>query len=320
MTDKPEPIAQQGNKEILIARPDPTFKEITGSLAQAIGIKIRSAELPQSLYADFILEVPPEVNLDNTLFSFMANYQYAVVDFKGQNDPLDMTKLHNNVARTALFCAKNPQVDVRQVLNLLVCSRYPQEILRHEKGVTGFKRPDAKGQPWLWLGKYAIQEVGIVVCRDLPIEPRFYEWLIFVPSDNKRWPETVQTFYDEKRYDLLATVLKMHPRGVKDMELKLDWDKIYREMDPIEKARLDAEWAEVIPDKLSEFATSNPEILDRLIAKFGQSLTPEQRAKLSRVLAGGDKVEQLTNTLTEEQLEEILRRRRADSQQPDTDN
>lgn len=298
---EPEPTRSE---EELISRPDPTFKAITDRVARAVGLKIIGAELPQTLSADFVLEAPPEVKLENTLFEFLANYQYAVVDFKGQSDPLDIPKLQLSVARTALFSAKHPQVSVRQILNLLVSSRFPQEILKREKGVAGFRR--SKEQPWLWRGSFRFQEIAIVVCRDLPLEPRFYDWLAFVPSDNRRWPETIKMFLEEERFDLLTMMMRMHPKEFKAMQLDLNYKEILSQMDPKERERLDKDTLEFIKDELRERALKNPE-------SFKDALSSVEPEKVVEALTP----DQLADALSDEQLEEILRRRRLKNKQSD---
>jgi hypothetical protein len=35
------------------------------------------------------------------------------------------------------------------------------------------------GKKWLYTARVGFQDVAIVVCRDLPLEPKFYKWLIF---------------------------------------------------------------------------------------------------------------------------------------------
>lgn len=200
-----------------------------------------------------------------------------------------MPKLLNNVARTAMFCTKNPQVDVRQVVNLLVCSRYPQEVLRPQEGVAGFSRPDEQGQPWLWQARFAVQEIAIVVCRDLPLEAQFYDWLVFVPSDNKRWPETVKEFLRARRADLFDFARRLHPEEFEKMNLDIDYKKIFSELDPKKRHRLKKGFRNLVLSDLKNLAEDEPEDFEYILS----SLKPEQ----------------LADALTDEQLEEILRRR-----------
>ncbi|MEI6045092.1 MAG: hypothetical protein WCS37_12140 [Chloroflexota bacterium] len=291
-----------------ITRADPAFKEVTGKMARASGLNVVGAELPQILAADFVLEIPDDANLENTLFSYLKGYRYAVLDFKGPNDRLNMPKLLNNFARTALFCIKNPQVKVSQVVNLLVCSRYPQELLRPIKGVCGFTRPDSVNQPWLWYGKFTFQEIIIIVCRDLPIESRFFEWLVFIPADNSRWKETVKAFFAANRLDLVSFAHALHPKEFETMELDLDFKKIYRDLDPKERERLHDDWADVLQTELPEMALTRPNSFKRLLASV-------ETKKVIEALSDDALDEALADELTDERFEEIARRRQAKKQQ-----
>lgn len=296
-----------------VARADPTFKLVTSELAWQSGLRLTWAELPQSLTADFVLEVPPELKLDDTLFSFLAGYDYAVLDFKGQGDPLDEDKLLTNVARTALFCIKKP-ANVRRTLNLLVCSRYPQEILRPVEGVAGFSRPDEQAMPWLWLGRYSVQEIAIVVCRDLPLEPRFYNWLAFAPADSEKWKALVRLALKEGRRDLIELMRRMRPKEV----LELATVSYLKDLDPEEEARINEGWGELFELILPKIAVEDPVLFKKLLGhieakQLAEAMGAEQLIEVmgAEQLTEAIGMEQLAATLTDEQLEEIMRRRRA---------
>lgn len=302
---KAKKLKEPGQPKEPVTRADAAFKRVTGDLAQQIGLRLQSAELPQTLSADFILEVPPGVKLATTLFSFLADYEYAVLDFKGQSDPLDMDKLLTNSARTSLFCSKYSH-DVRKVLNLLVCSRYPQDILRPVAGVTGFSRPDAEAQPWLWVGHYSIQEVAIVVCRDLPLGPPYYDWLAFAPADSVTWKAFVRLALKDGRRDLLEIISSMRPKEFKAMAIDY-----MANVDPKDQARIDLEWFEVLEEELPRLKASLPEAFEKFTRRenfrdFQAAVAMFRLEQLIETIG----VEQLAETLTDEQLEEILRRRR----------
>lgn len=318
MSDKPE-ITQQSSTTpeqpsetvttITMSRADPTFKRVTGDLAEAVGIKLTSAELPQTTLADLVLEIPPSAKLDNTLFSFLTGFSYAVTDFKGQSDPLDLPKFQANQARTSAFCSRRPHVPVSQVLNLVVTSRYPQEFLKIANPDT---KPPALEQvpeiPWLWRASYFFQEIAIVVCRDLPLEPQYYEWLAFAPADSTSWRALIRLALRDDKRDLLELISNMRPKEFKAMSIDYLAD-----VDPKERERLNQEWAEVLEEELPRLAAEAPAAFQKLIAsvdleKVVEAIGIEQ-------LAEAIGVEQLAETLTDEQMEEILRRRRASKSQ-----
>ena len=72
-------------------------------------------------------------------------------------------------------------------------------------------------------------------------------------------------------------------------ELNIDFDKIYSQMPPEEQKRLNADWAEVLLDELPRLAVEEPNTLEQIIARLGEKVTPEERAKLIRILAGQEK-------------------------------
>ena len=290
-----------------IARADPTFKNVTSQAARARGINIVGAELPQTVTADLIFELNEDTDLTDSLFSFLSGYRFAVVDFKGPNDPLDMPKLLLNVARTALFCAKNPQVSVRQVLNLLVCSRYPANILKEPaaQNIVGFHQPDPEKQPWLWLGRYVFQEIIIVVCRDLPIEERFFDWLLFMPADIKKWPVTVRQFLAAGRYDLVALSRNLHPKEFNEMKLEITLSDITANMTQRERKQYYKDLAALLRTELNELLVESPEDAREMISKvepqqLADVLTDEQFEKLVQLRKLKKQAESEKNPIAEE--------------------
>lgn len=147
---QPAPGQNVNNEDELFSRADPTFKRVTQQVAEEVGLRIIGAELPQALTADLILEIPANAKLEDTLFGFLHEYEYVVLDFKGQSDTLDISKFLINLARTALFCTKHPRTAPDKVLNLLVCARYPQELINQSRG----SLVNSADKIWLWRGSF----------------------------------------------------------------------------------------------------------------------------------------------------------------------
>jgi hypothetical protein len=281
------------NSEI---RADPTFKLITNRLAQEIGLKVIGAELPQTLTADLALEIPPELGarLKNSLFNFLEGYQYAIVEFKGQNDQFTLPKFLANLARTALFCLKHEEVAVKKVLNLYVCSQYPDGILGlantpGEKGL--FTNPP--GRNWLWHASFFFQEIMIVVCRDLPVEPIYYDWLVFAPADSKKWREFVKTAIREGRRDIIEILIRLRPKELRAMTINVD--EILEQLDPHEREQLEAYYAELIAAWLPMFTAKNPDELVKILADSAVKLPPAQLKKFIQLLTAQAEKKQDTN-------------------------
>lgn len=75
---EPDAVSEEKSKEaewaVLKNRPDPLFLHKTKRLAERFGLKFVEAKLPQTLIADFILNVPEGLNLSETLFDFFRTY------------------------------------------------------------------------------------------------------------------------------------------------------------------------------------------------------------------------------------------------------
>jgi hypothetical protein len=63
-------------------RPDPTFKNIIGQAALAIGLELRNVEIPQISIADLIIGVPDKAKLPGTMFDFFNQINF--VEFKSE--------------------------------------------------------------------------------------------------------------------------------------------------------------------------------------------------------------------------------------------
>ncbi len=273
-------------------RADPAFKLITNQIAQELSLKVIGAELPQTLTADLVLEIPSDISpkLEDSLFSFLIGYEYAVIEFKGQNDRFTLPKFLTNLARIALFCLKRPEVEVGKVLNLFVCSRYPQEIL-------GLANPtpeqasfrNTAQEPWVWRASFFFQEIMIVICRDLPLEPRYYQWLLFAPADTQKWREFVKTALREGRRDLVASLRSLRPKEFNEMQI--DVNEILSQLDPKERKRLNKDWAEVMEEKLPEMANEEPDELLELFDNFLSKITPTQRIRFLQSLKVDDQTD-----------------------------
>ena len=265
----PIPVPDPSTEPELKSRADPTFKRITEYRAQSVGVRVIGADLPQIITADLVLEIPVQVRLEDTLFNFLVGFDYAVLDFKGQSDNLDMPKFQLNVGRTALFCSRHPQTPSSRVLNLIVSSRYPADFLK-EAGET---LTNSAERPWLWRNQSFYQQVAIVVCRDLPLEPRYYEWLIFAPAGGNVWKEFVRLLIREEQSDLLDVVKKMRPKEFEAMRLD-----ILSGYDPQEKKRLEEEYLQLLESDLVFMAEADPQRFERLFVKM--QLLKQQLDKL----------------------------------------
>jgi hypothetical protein len=281
-----------------ISRPDPVFKHVTLGLAQELGLRVDNTEFPQTFRADLILGVPPDRKkaLRKTLFEFFRDFN--VIEYKSQGDLLDKDGYLTNEIRTALLILKNPEATHENTLNVIVSSRYPQDFFDYMEEKK-YKFKSTKSKPWLYRCRVGLQEVRVIVCRDLPFERKYYRWLIFVPSDNPKWQEFVKILFKEREEFYLDLLRQMRPKEYYMTIETLNIDELVSELSPEEQAerRQDLEnvrKAELrLVRRISEaLGISIVEDIGELIEDLKpeevtvlvQKLTPEQRQQLIEAL------------------------------------
>jgi hypothetical protein len=295
------------------ATADTQFKLASIQLAERAGLLVGNAEMPNKLATDVVLEVPRGIlrQLKQSLFDFLRDYKFAVTEFKGQSDPFTLRKFKINVARTIMFEEMHPDVPEGKILNLYVTARYPEEFLSLAN-----KHPDKlsfiqdEKRRWLWHGTCFFQPMLIVVCRDLPLEPKYYEWLVFVPAGTQRWREIIQMFKEDNQFNLLLLMRKLRP---KEFDMVIDVDEIIRQLPNEERAQWEEEWGELMerellknPDGILGPVSRNlAKLTPEQFAKLTENATPEQFAKLTEN-ATPEQFAKLTENATPEQLEKAF--------------
>jgi len=256
-------------------RPDPAFKYLTRQVADAIGLEAIETEFPQTLRADLILAVPENLGLENTLFDFCRSFN--VLEFKGQEDQLDEAGFVKNEVRVNLLFLQNPAATFENTLNILVSSRLPRQFFNYMK-LRKCRFRKETGRPWQWRCRVGLQEVVVIVCRELPIEPRYYEWLVFSPAGSLKWQNFVRVLAREGNLPLLETVQRLSVREYRLMTPELK--KIISEYQPEKRKQYLKEWAKAFGDMLPELEQETPEELTQAFS----SLSAEQRQRLLKLL------------------------------------
>jgi len=124
------------------------------------------------------------------------------------------------------------------------------------------------------------------------------------------------------RLDLVSFAHALHPKEFETMELDLDFKKVYSQLDPKERERIDSEWEEVFESKLPRLALTKPNTFKRLLASVDTETVIEALGTEKVVKALGTKkviealgMDALADELTDERLEKIARLRQAKKQQ-----
>jgi len=289
------------------SRPDPLFKLLTKIEAEQLGLEAIETEFQYSTRADLVLSVPPGLALEGTLFDFFRSIN--VLEFKSEGDRFDLREYIRNDVRTGLSLLQGQDTNFDNTLNLMVVARKPRSFLNAAKkrGLI-FRRE--KGRPWLWQGKVGFQDVAIVVCRDLPLEPIYYSWLVFAPSDSSKWKEYIEILVREGRIGLLEVVQKLRPRELYAM-LKYkgrDLEELARVegwVPPIDDPEVEELQVEVINMMLQNLVAKKSKKVGLIVSKLKpeerlsglkpeerlSGLKPEERAELLKLLTEQTKIE-----------------------------
>lgn len=280
--------------EQLSDRPDPFFKLLTRLEAEQLGLKAIETELQFTTRADLVLAVPPGLNLEGTMFDFFRTLN--VLEFKSENDKFNVREYVRNEVRTGITLLHSEDTDFGGILNVIVVSRRPRGFLTAAKKRRLFFRPQ-KGKPWLLVGQVGFQDVAIVVCRDLPLEKPYYNWLTFAPAGTDKWKEFVLKLLEEGNIELLEIIEGIRPKEflamLKSTDILAELEAIRSKQDP----ELDQERAEVAALILKYLANNDPKKLGYALSRLKPEqrladLTPEERAELLKLLTEQTKEEQ----------------------------
>lgn len=265
-------------------RPDPAFKYLTRQIAIHYGLQTIETEFPQTLRADLVLGVPEGLNLAETLFDFFRRLN--VIEFKGENDLLDEYEFAKTEIRTTLLFIQQRPIEIENILNVIVSSRLPRRFFNYmrEHGCR-FRRVTDK--PWLWHSRVGLQDVFVVVCVDLPLDQRYFDWLVFAPAGTRKWRSFLRLLIAEHNWSLLETLRRLRPKEYENMQIQID--EILAAYSPEEQAQYLADLAYALKRSLPRLAKRNPELLSDVFSDLDSQelltgLSPEQRQKLLKLL------------------------------------
>jgi hypothetical protein len=280
----------QPEKETSPIRPDPIFKEITRQAALEAGLQLRNVELPQLLLTDLLLQLPQDKDLSGTLFEFMRGYEQVSLEFKSENDNFNRFEFARTLARSFLFYAEGALADYSQLLTVFVCAKRPTQLLKHLAEI-GTKLEKEPSQPWLLRCKIWQLEVVFVVCRLLPLEKPYYNWLMFAPASSPKWREFVKMLVKNREKDLLDLVRQMRPKEFNRMTINLP--ELLKDLSPEERAQYEQDLVDLVSSELSRFEKSNPQLVSEIMARLNPKtviagMTSQQRQELLKLLSQPD--------------------------------
>ena len=196
--------------------PDTIFKKLTRLDIEEQHLRVSDSEIQHITRTDLVIEKPEGVDTTNTMFDFFA--PVTVLEFKSENDTFDNREFVINQIRTGILYIQSKEKDYTNFLNAYVLARYPQKFLDNapDNGIVFTVDPERLWLRWATVG---CQKIALLVCRDLPIERRFYRWLLFAPSDSKKWSAFIHRLEEEGNQELLAIAEQLRPKEFRKMNI-----------------------------------------------------------------------------------------------------
>jgi hypothetical protein len=271
-----EPTSKKANRTGQ-TKPDTVFKAVTGKMAQEAQLDLLNVELPRLPSTDLIIHVPQGKDLSATPFEFFAPYN--IVEFKSENDPFDEFEFAKSLGRTLLFYDVFKKAKYAEILTVFVCARHPDGVIEHLK-VEEIKYEPVEGKPWLITGKFEKLNFVFVLCRELPLEEKFYRWLIFANSQSTEWKKFVTMLMKEQNLAILDLIGYFRLKELAEMKTKLKSVEAVPELSPE-----DLEFM----DKLVTSYLSNQKLREQFLSRITEeelidNLTPEQLDKLAELI------------------------------------
>lgn len=152
--------------------------------------KLRVTSSATLLQLSVVLQVPTDVSLKAAIFNFFS--ELNVIEFKSEDDkPLNDHEFYKNVIRVYAIYEQYKKLGLENTLNVVVTASTPQKFLSFmaEKGYNFNEVPERK---WLRRERFGNQEIALVICELLPVEPKYYPWLLFAPSKSETWRKYIE--------------------------------------------------------------------------------------------------------------------------------
>lgn len=259
--------------------PDVLFKIVTSETVVEMGLKLGPTErpIPASMRDDLLILVPEGVSVQNTIFDFFKPVN--VVEFKSENDvTLDEREFLKNVIRVHALYIQDKILTVEQMLNVYVSSHRPINLIKFMQE-HGYDFKGTEEREWLLAGQFGLVDVAIVICEKLPIEPKYYQWLLFAPTNSKTWHDFVVKLFKsgEQFSKLVEYVVSMRPKEASMIYQELEKMAKAGEIDREEFEKLDQERFDLLSVLFKDALETSPRSQD-VTKLFVQTISPEQLA------------------------------------------
>lgn len=171
-----------------------------------MGITQSDADEYPFLASDVILIKPKGISLSKTAYGFFPKISNLTFFSKSEN--LGKNELYFVLSRTCFYYANRRSLK-HPPLCVLVAPSFPKVLTEVDTESKIIFNQDPK-HPWLWKARLW-SDVALVVCSEVPLKKRFYNFLAFATPNSDKWRKFVVTLAEENNQRLLKVVSQLHP-------------------------------------------------------------------------------------------------------------
>ena len=162
---------------------DPILKEVLtfsfGELGIPIQTQVEVSRLPRTM--DVLVVAEQTANLERTWHGTAFDFFRAhnSIEFKGKSDPLTIFDYHLILGRAHLYLGER-KISNSEMTVTIVSARKPIKVLRQSQNDVQWEE--------IGVGHYVSTDflpVHLLVCNELPLEPKYYPLLLFAASKEK---------------------------------------------------------------------------------------------------------------------------------------
>lgn len=209
------------------------------------------------------------------------------------------------LGRVLLWLGEQKEVNPKEVLNIIVMAHRPPKLLETVEKEWGLKFE--KGRQGFYQGRQPPQDVVLVACDELPIEPKYAIWLLFADAKTEAWRKAMKMMARNQLFTLLEEAEYLYPQEYEAMDLSIE--EITANFTPKQKRKY--------LDALAALAGNHLKKLDpERLAKVLQSVPSEERLK---GLPPEERVKELTPEEKRRLLKQLQQELELDEQKA-TDN
>ena len=260
---------------------DPILKEVLtfsfGELGVPIQTQVEISRLPRTM--DVLVVADQSGNLERiwhgTAFDFFRVHNS--IEFKGKSDPLTIFDYHLILGRAHLYLGER-KISTSEMTVTIVSARKPIKVLRQSQN-------DVKWEE-TGVGHYVSTDllpVHLLVCNELPLEPKYYPLLLFAASQEK-FRRFMLQLIEEENATYIDYAFRVNPNLTKEALRMAGKQSLYeKQLERIAKTVGD----DILEQMPPEVRVRGLTLEERL---HGLNLDAETLEKLMEIINGQDGV------------------------------